>query len=174
MSDILLFVTGGLLDSTTFESRCISPQKLGIACLPNWRLGFFGHSEVWDGAEDTPITAPGCETWGMLYCVRPRDLDRLDYFQGVRLDGRGAYFHYPVEVRSEDGAVSSALVYRKDVLGPETPPSAEYLALIVQGAQAHHLPLGFVRSLTAIPSHPASYPVPLYAASPDFAGACAC
>lgn len=174
MTALLMFVTGGLLDAATFESRCVAPEPVGAARLPGWRLAFHGHSETWDGGEDTPVPAPGRELWGMVYRLKPRDLDQLDYFQGVRLDGRGAYFHYPADALAEDGRSLPVLFYRKDVLGPETPPSAEYLARIVAGAQAHRLPLGFVRDLAAVPTRPAGYPVPLYAPPPDFAGACAC
>jgi hypothetical protein len=159
---VLFFAYGSNLDEEQFLSRCLRPEKLGVARLADHRIGFYGYSEKWDGGEETAVPAPGQDLFGIVYRVAVSDFDRLDYFQGVRLDGRGAYFHYPANVIGTDGATFSVLLYKKDILGPATPPSAPYLALLAAGAAAQGLPPDWIAMLAAHPSRPASYPVPCF------------
>ena len=78
----------------------------------------------------------------------------------MRLDGGGAYFHYPVQVVDVAGREHTAVLYKKDVLGQAVAPSSEYLAHIFAGARANGLPDPYVKHLENLQSVPARYPVP--------------
>jgi hypothetical protein len=157
---ILYFAYGGNMNSLQMAERCRAATPLAVARLADHKIAFFGHSQRWDGAEETVIAAPGIETWGVVYELSLSSLDRLDAWQGIRLDGAGRYFHSPAEVMGKDGSPYSVLLYRKDILGRPQSPSEEYLAHIVAGAHQQGLPLDYVRDLSAIPTVKAGYPVP--------------
>ncbi|MDR3435087.1 gamma-glutamylcyclotransferase [Telmatospirillum sp.] len=158
---ILYFAYGANMNSGQISSRCrIMPKVVAVATLPDYEIGFFGHSERWDGGEETAIVQPGGLLWGVVYELSLSALDHLDSWQGIRLDGAGPYFHSPAEVIGKDGTTYSVLLYRKDILGKALMPSTEYLGHIVSGAEDHGLPAGYVRKLRAIASRKAGYAVP--------------
>lgn len=156
----LLFAYGATLNPEHIMVRLCQPKILTIARLPDYRLGFHGHSEIWDSGLDTLVDEPGAETWGVLYALSATELDRFDAWQGVKLDGGGSYFHYPVEVIAQDGQVLDALFHRKAEMGPPQSPSRDYLNFIIAGARARGLPGDYLERLSAIASVPARYPVP--------------
>lgn len=78
----------------------------------------------------------------------------------ARLDGGGAYFHFPAEVVDPSGRTYSVRFFKKDVLGDPRLPSLEYLDLIVGGAGLQGLPSAYVDRLRRIVARKASYPVP--------------
>ena len=63
-------------------------------------------------------------------------------------------------VRDAAGREHTAVLYKKDVLGPPVPPSSQYLAHIVAGAEANKLPAAYVDYLKNLQSVPARYHVP--------------
>ncbi len=157
---ILHFAYGANMNPDQINARCSRPKVVGAACLTDYSLAFFEHSRVWDGGMETVVPDPGHELWGVLYELSVADGDGLDGWQDVRIDGTGAYFHYPVTVTDRDGKAWQAAIYKKDVRGRPRPPSRECLAFIVQGAVANGLPGGYIEELRRILSVPASYPVP--------------
>ena len=159
---LLYFVYGAEMLSSRIRSRCAAPKAVAAARLADPRLGFYGYSPVWDGGLETVAPAPGEEVWGVVYELSASDADSLDSWQGVRLNGTGAYFHYPAEVTDSQGATYAVLVYKKDVLGEPTAPSQPYLDAVLAGACEHSLPPGAVASLQAIAARPAAYPVPKF------------
>jgi hypothetical protein len=156
----LYFAYGANLNMEQMNLSCTSPKPIAIARLPNHRIEFFGHSTKWDGALETCLVARHRDLWGVVYELSLRDGDRLDSCQDVRLDGNGAYFHYPAEVVDDHGNIYDVRLYKKDVLGIPRRPSREYLDHIVQGAMFHGLPADYLESLRAIASKAASYRVP--------------
>ncbi|WKW52128.1 gamma-glutamylcyclotransferase family protein [Rhodomicrobium lacus] len=162
---VLAFIYGAAMNPAWLAERGIRAEPLAIARLPDQRLSFHGYNQVWDGAEEATLPAQGKDVWGVVYKVAGLDVDRLDAAQGVRLNGTGTYFHFPVEVVGAEGTVYTAVMYRKAALRDERPPSAEYLAYIVQGAKARELPADYIDAISAIASVPAAYPVPLKANS---------
>lgn len=158
---ILYFAYGANMNGNQISSRChTSPKVAAIAQLPDYEIGFFGHSERWDGGEETAISQPGGLLWGVVYELSLSSLDHLDAWQGIRLDGAGPYFHSPAEVIGADGTTYSVILYRKDILGKARMPSTEYLDHIVSGAQEHGLPAAYVQRLRSLRSEKAGYPVP--------------
>ncbi|MBJ7534623.1 gamma-glutamylcyclotransferase [Rhodomicrobium vannielii ATCC 17100] len=162
---VLAFIYGAAMNPAWLAERGIRAEPVTLARLPDHRLSFHGYTQVWDGAEEAALPAPGQALWGVIYKVSGLDVDRLDAAQGVRLNGTGTYFHYPVEVIDAEGAVHTAVMYRKAALRDERPPSTEYLAYVVEGAKACGLPADYVEAVSAIASVPAAYPVPLKANS---------
>lgn len=161
-SPLLYFAYGSNMNPGQIALRCPGAKRIVAARLPDHRLAFFGHSERWDGGEETVMPAPGQTVHGMVYALAFSALDRLDAWQGVRLDGGGGggYFHSPAMVFDLKGATFDILMYRKDILGPPRPPSIEYRAHILDGARDCGLPEDYCRALMAIPAEPARYAVP--------------
>lgn len=159
------FAYGSNMNVEQIRKRCSVPRAVAVAKLADHRVAFFGYSGVWDGAMETVIAAPGREVWGVVYALNFADRESLDAWQDVRIDGTGAYFHYPAEVTDTKGRVHSVLFYKKDILGDPQKPSREYLDFIVQGAIEHGLPAAYIEGLRQIESKKADYKVPRYKTS---------
>jgi len=157
----LLFSYGANMNSDQILFRCNKPEVFSIARLPDHSVSFFGHSRRWDGGEETVISAPGEDTWGVIYKLSFRDLIQLDSWQDVRLDGTGLYFHFPTDVLTPEGTKYPVLVYKKDILGAQKPPSVEYLNYIIRGATERGLPSAYIQKLWNLQACPSSYSVPL-------------
>jgi gamma-glutamylcyclotransferase len=160
------FAYGSNLNHRQMRARCASPRVVAVARLAEHQLAFFGHSVIWDGAEETVLSAPGQQLWGVVYDLSPSDRERLDDAQDARLDGSGAYFHQPATVTDQAGRSYSVLLYKKDSQGAPQKPSQEYLGFIVQGAVEHGLPADYIDQLRAIQAKPAGYAVPRPRKSP--------
>ncbi|BBB90155.1 MAG TPA: gamma-glutamylcyclotransferase [Methylomusa anaerophila] len=156
----LYFAYGSNLNPAQMRQRCPRHRVVGIARLPGYRLGFYGHSTKWDGGVETIIPQPQSEVWGVLYQLDAFEWRQLDSYQDAKDNGRGEYFHFPVEVMDEEQSVRTAITYKKDMLDKAERPSTEYLGIIVQGAQEHGLPANYVAELRHIPTRPALYAVP--------------
>ena len=154
------FAYGSNMNPGQLAERCSAARVVCAACLPGYRLAFYGRNRVWDGGRETVVQESGQHVWGVLYELTFGDAISLDVWSSVRLDGGGAYFHYPVLVRDAAGREHTAVLYKKDVLGPPVPPSSQYLAHIVAGAAANGLPDAYVQQLKNLQSVPARYPVP--------------
>ena len=154
------FAYGSNMNPGQLAERCSAARVVCAACLPGYRLAFYGRNRVWDGGRETVVQEAGQHVWGALYELSFGDAASLDVWSSVRLDGGGAYFHYPVLVRDVAGREHTAVLYKKDVLGPPVPPSSQYLAHIVAGAEANKLPAAYVDYLKNLQSVPARYPVP--------------
>ena len=154
------FAYGSNMNPGQMAERCVAPRVVCAACLRGYRLAFYGRNRMWDGGRETVVPAPGQDVWGVLYELSFGDAASLDAWNSVRLDGGGAYFHYPVLVCDAAGREHTAVLYKKDVLGQAVPPSSEYLAHIVAGAIANALPYDYVTCLKNLQNMPARYPVP--------------
>jgi gamma-glutamylcyclotransferase (GGCT)/AIG2-like uncharacterized protein YtfP len=158
--ELYLFAYGSNMNKEQIRARCANPKAIAIAKLPNHRVAFFGYSKTWDGAMETVIEAPGREVWGVIYELSFSDWDKLDAWQDVRLNGTGAYFHYPASVTDTQGKIRTVLFYKKDILGDPQKPSREYLDFIAAGALEHGLPSSHIDGLQRIESKKAEFDVP--------------
>ncbi|MDR3557847.1 MAG: gamma-glutamylcyclotransferase [Syntrophobacteraceae bacterium] len=154
------FAYGPNMNALQIGRLCSKPKVVTIARLPDYRVGFFGYSPVWDGAQESVVREPGHDVWGVVYKLSPSDKESLDASQDVRMDGNGNYFHYPARVDGVDGRTYTVLFYKKDILGKPEKPSRPYLDIIVSGAEEKQLPAEYVQELRAIESKSPSYPVP--------------
>lgn len=158
--ELYYFAYGANMNASQMHARCSAPKVIAIARLAGCRVGFFGHSKIWDGARETVVSEPGHDVWGVVYEIGNPELERLDAWQDVRMDGTGSYFHYPARVRGLDGLTYTVLFYKKDILGEPKKPSKPYLDFIIAGAEEKRLPAEYIRELRAVEAGPASYPVP--------------
>ncbi|NJL07203.1 MAG: gamma-glutamylcyclotransferase [Methylacidiphilales bacterium] len=168
------FAYGPTMNPATMAQVCRGAVALGTAMLPGHELAFFGHSEVWDGAEKTLVRRPGAVAWGVVYQIASTDLDRLDLYQGVKLDGSGGYFHYPTEVFGADGQRYEVVFYKRAMNGTPSLPSTDYVARIIAGTEAHGLPNDYIDRLRRAPTRRASYSVPLRRIGVVSEFSCAC
>ncbi|HWQ40538.1 MAG TPA: gamma-glutamylcyclotransferase family protein [Desulfosporosinus sp.] len=155
------FAYGADMNSAQIKQRCSSPKVLGIARLPGYKVEFYGYSALWDGAQETVVPDLQSEVWGVLYELQFHDCESLDTYQDARVNGMGAYFHYPVDVITMDQETIASIIYKKDVLEEAKLPSTEYLDFIVQGAKEHGLPAEYITLLESKKTKPASYAVPM-------------
>jgi hypothetical protein len=157
----LYFAYGSNMNPAQVTALCGHPPKVvGIASLPGHRLAFYGHSKTWDSGLETVEPAPGEAVWGALYEISFADAEALDGYQDARLDGAGAYFHYPTVVLGAECKSYPALLYKKDMADERKEPSREYLEHIIQGGAHHGLPGDYLEKLRGIATHPAQYEVP--------------
>jgi len=157
------FAYGSNMNLRQIGSRCSRPVAVGVARLPDHRVSFYGHSETWDGAMETVEPSPGDEVWGVMFSLSRLDWERLDDWQGARMDGGGMYFHFPSIVTGLDGKEYSVRFYRMDVQGDPRSPSREYLEHIARGARENGLPAMYIEALLKRKANRASYSVPLRA-----------
>lgn len=172
----LYFLYGSALNAQELKRSCPTAEVLAVAELADHKLGFYGHSDRWDGAQESVAAAPGRSVFGIVCAIPPSASDRLDKVQGVKLNGTGSYFHTVETVVAEDGTAYQALLYRKAELGSERMPSREYLDHLVIGALWHQLPAAYIDALKGTETRRARYPVPREEAGEWQTGlaACAC
>lgn len=155
------FAYGSNMSLAQMQQRCLNPKVIGIARLPGYRVEFYGYSAIWDGAQETVVTDPNSEVWGVLYELQFFDREQLDMYVDARFDGTGQYFHYPLDVIDSEQRTIDAVIYKKDKGGEETYPSTEYLNFIIQSAKEQGLPAGYITQLQNRITKPAAYAVPL-------------
>jgi hypothetical protein len=155
------FAYGSNMNLGQIGSRCSRPLTAGVARLADHRLSFYGHSEIWDGALETVEPSPGDEVWGVMFSLSRLDWERLDDWQGARMDGGGMYFHFPAMVTAIDGQQHSVRFYRMDVQGSPRNPSREYLEHIARGASDNRLPPSYIEALMEREAEKSSYAVPM-------------
>lgn len=141
--------TGGLyaaygsnMDPEQMLERCPHSPAAGTGWLSGWRLTFGGEELGWDGALAMVVPDAGSQTFVALYDVSPPDLSVLDYWEGA---DTGLYNRIKLRISTLDGDVL-AWVYLLD--GYEGGlPSARYLGLIAEAAQAAGAPDDYVTEL---------------------------
>lgn len=162
MSKLYHFAYGASMNREQLQRCGCNPEAIAVAKLADHRIAFFGYSRIWDGAVETVVEAPGEDVWGVVYALNTIDREKLDAWQDVRIDGTGAYFHFPAVVTDTEGKSHTVLLYKKDILGDPQKPSREYLDCIVRGASERGLPSGYVEELQRLESRKATYGVPRY------------
>lgn len=159
-SNQLFFAYGSNMNPGQISCRCFKPEACAVACLADHKLSFFGSSRRWDGGEATVTPKAGEDVWGVVYKLTLTDSERLDSWQDVRLDGTGAYFHYPTVVLDADGIEYQVLIYKRFLSGEPSSPSEEFMATVISGAVAHGLPAAYLEKLKAVTTVKATFPVP--------------
>ncbi len=156
----LFFAYGSNMNPGQIISRCFKAEACAIARLPGHEIAFYGHSKRWDGGEATVTPKTGKGVWGIVYKLTLSDSERLDSWQDVRLDGTGAYFHYPTVVMGMEGNEYPVLLYKRFLSGEPGSPSEEYMDAVISGALFHGLPSDYVEELKGIKTVKASFPAP--------------
>lgn len=153
---MIYFAYGSNMDEKRIRKRCPSAQFMSTARLPGFRLAFTRYSmNNRCGAADIIPESSGT-VWGVVYQIKDEERAALDKAEGVAVR---AYKSISVEVHPEDvqarpiKALTYVVVKKED---PQPKPSAEYKAMLVNGAKAWNLPLDYVAELEKIGiAHPA-------------------
>jgi gamma-glutamylcyclotransferase (GGCT)/AIG2-like uncharacterized protein YtfP len=128
--------------------RCPHSPAAGTGWLMGWRLTFGGEENGWDGALAMIVPDADSSVFVALYDVSPHDHEVLDYWESANT---GLYNKIKLRIVTLDGE-QLAWVYLLD--GYEGGlPSARYLGLIAEAAEAAGAPDDYVADLRARPCH---------------------
>jgi hypothetical protein len=133
---------GSNMDPEQMLERCPHSPAAGTGWLNGWRLTFGGEELGWDGSLAMVVPSPDSQVFVALYDLSPYDRSVLDYWEGA---DTGLYTKIKLRVSTLDADVL-AWVYVLD--GYEGGlPSARYLGLIADAAQAAGAPDEYVAEL---------------------------
>ena len=138
------YAYGSNLSPTFLKSYCPSAKFVMKAILPNFRIEFRFYSQRRKGGISSIIPSPGNLVRGAIYDVPEDEMIKLDEVESVP---QGLYSRETFLVLGEDGEWHEADLYR--VVEPDGPftPAKGYIALMLEGAEAHGLDPGYVEDL---------------------------
>lgn len=123
--------------------RCPHSPLRGTGWLADWRLTFAGEDHGWDGALATLVEAPENQVFVALYEVARDDESRLDEWESA------LYRKIRVRVQTLEGE-QLAWLYVLDAYEGGL-PSASYLSILSEAAQAAGAPDDYVYDLRSRP-----------------------
>jgi AIG2-like family len=137
---------GSNMDPRQMLERAPHSPVYGTGWLGDWRLTFGGEDVGWEGALATVVEEPGCQVFVMLYDVPPPDEGALDRWDGAEL---GVYRKIRVRVQTLEGDVLAWLYVLNAWEGGL--PSARYIGIMADAAEAAGAPDDYVAELRARP-----------------------
>ena len=137
---------GSNLDPLQMLLRAPHSPVHGTGWLQGWRMTFGGESLGWEGALATVVEEPGSQVFVALYDLSPADEAALDEWEGSDL---GLYDKIRVRVATLDGDVTAWLYVVDDYEGGL--PSARYLGILADAAEAAGAPDDYVHDLRTRP-----------------------
>jgi len=137
---------GSNLDPAQMLQRCPHSPAAGTGWLEGWRLTFGAEDLGWEGALATVVESPGDRVFVGLYDLTDADARDLDAWEGA---DTGLYRKVRVRVAVMEGD-RLAWLYTLD--GYEGGlPSARYLGVLADAAQAAGAPDDYVAELRRRP-----------------------
>jgi gamma-glutamylcyclotransferase (GGCT)/AIG2-like uncharacterized protein YtfP len=149
---------GSNLDPARMASRAPHSPLFGTGWLTGWRLTFGAEELSWDGALATVVEAPDApdqQVYVALYDLTPADERALDEWEGVPISLRRKI---RVRVHTLEGE-ATAWIYVLDAYEGGL-PSARYLALLSDAAEAGGAPQDYVHDLRSRPCTSVDDPLP--------------
>ncbi len=137
---------GSNMDPARMSDRCPHSPLQGTGWLTGWRLTFGGEEHGWDGALATIVEDPLEQVFAALYDVTDEDVAHLDALESA---DTGLYHKVRVRVSTMTGE-SLAWVYVLDAYEGGL-PSASYLGILADAAEAADAPVDYVAALRARP-----------------------
>lgn len=137
---------GSNLDPQQMLRRAPNSPTAGTGWLVGWRLTFGGEDLGWEGSLATVVEDPGSQVFVMLYELTDTDAHRLDRWEGDELH---LYRKIRVLVQTLEGAVPAWCYVLDGYEGGL--PSARYLGLVADAAEAAGAPDDYVRDLRRRP-----------------------
>ena len=137
---------GPNMDPHLMSQRCPHSPLQGTGWLLGWRLTFGGEEFGWDGALATVVEDPLEQVFVALYDVTQEDRAHLDDLESA---STGLYLSTRVRIATLDGeqlAWTYVLAAYEGGL-----PSASYLGLLADAAEAADAPSDYVARLRARP-----------------------
>lgn len=137
---------GSNLDPSRMAERAPHSPVAGTGWLQGWRLTFGGEDVGWDGALSTIVEDPAGQVFVVLYDMHPLDEAALDAWEGTSL---GLWRKIRVRAQTLDGD-QLAWAYVLDAYEGGL-PSAHYLGVIADAAEAGGAPHDYVTTLRLHP-----------------------
>ena len=137
---------GSNMDPLQMLLRAPHSPGRGSGWLQGWRLTFGGEDLGWEGALATLVEEPGSQVFVALYDLSPADEAALDEWEGSDL---GLYAKIRVRIATLEGDVTAWLYVLDDYEGGL--PSARYLGIIADAAEAAGAPDDYVAALRERP-----------------------
>jgi AIG2-like family len=134
------------MDPEQMARRAPHSPVRGTGWLVGWRLTFGGQDVGWDGALATVVEDDFEQVFVVLYDVPDRDEKELDAWEGAAL---GVYRKVRVRVQTLDGDPLCWIYVLDDYEGGL--PSARYLGILADAAEAAAAPDDYVKRLRARP-----------------------
>lgn len=143
---VLYAAYGSNLDPRRMAERAPYSPVAGTGWLRGWRLTFGGEDLGWDGALSTIVEDALEEVFVVLYDMHPLDEASLDAWEGTSL---GLWRKMRVRVQTLDGDLLAWAYVLDDYEGGL--PSAQYLGIIADAAEAGGAPPDYVVRLRQHP-----------------------
>jgi gamma-glutamylcyclotransferase (GGCT)/AIG2-like uncharacterized protein YtfP len=137
---------GTNLDPVRMSERCPHSPLRTTGWLTGWRLTFGGEEHGWDGALATIVEDPLEQVFVVVYDVSPADVAALDSWEAA---DQGLYRKHKVRVSTMTGELL-AWAYVLDAYEGGL-PSASYLGVLADSAEAADAPDDYVASLRRRP-----------------------
>jgi gamma-glutamylcyclotransferase (GGCT)/AIG2-like uncharacterized protein YtfP len=137
---------GSNLDPARMNERCPHSPLRTTGWLLGWRLTFAGEDIGWDGALATLVEDPLEQVFVAVYDVTADDAGALDSWESA---DSGLYRRTRVRVATLQGE-TAVWTYVMDAYEGGL-PSASYLGIIAEAAEAAGAPEDYVTSLRARP-----------------------
>jgi hypothetical protein len=137
------------LDPNLMAERCPYSPLRGTGWIVGWRLTFGGEELGWEGSMATVVEDPIDPTnqvFVALYDVHPKDVERLDEWEWI---DQGVYRKIQVRVQTLDGEQLAWMYVLNAYEGGL--PSARYLGILAEAAEAAGAPDDYVADLRARP-----------------------
>jgi gamma-glutamylcyclotransferase (GGCT)/AIG2-like uncharacterized protein YtfP len=137
------------LDPNLMAERCPYSPLRGTGWIVGWRLTFGGEELGWEGSMATVVedpADPGNQVFVALYDVHPKDAERLDEWEWI---DQGVYRKIQVRVATLDGEQLAWMYVLNAYEGGL--PSARYLGILAEAAEAAGAPNDYVADLRARP-----------------------
>ncbi|NEA36494.1 gamma-glutamylcyclotransferase [Streptomyces sp. SID13031] len=137
------------LDPNLMSERCPYSPLRGTGWIVGWRLTFGGEELGWEGSMATVVEDPSDPTnqvFVALYDVSPQDIERLDEWEFI---DQGVYRKIQVRVQTLDGEQLAWMYVLNAYEGGL--PSARYLGILAEAAEAAGAPDDYVADLRARP-----------------------
>ena len=137
---------GSNMDPVQMAERCPHSPQAGTGWLEGWRLTFGGEDLGWEGALATVVEEKDSRVFVVLYEVSDSDEEALDQWDGATL---GYYSKLRVRVATLEGDALAWLYVLNDYEGGL--PSARYLGIMADAAEAAGAPRDYVTGLRSRP-----------------------
>lgn len=137
---------GSNMDPAQMAGRCPHSPQRGTGWLEGWRLTFGGEDIGWEGALATVVEESGQRVFVVLYELSDLDEQALDQWDCATL---GYYDKIKVRVVTLEGDVVAWLYVLDAYEGGW--PSARYLGILAEAAEAAGAPADYVTWLRERP-----------------------
>jgi gamma-glutamylcyclotransferase (GGCT)/AIG2-like uncharacterized protein YtfP len=137
---------GSNMDPAQMMQRAPHSPMAGTGWLVGWRLTFGAEDLTWEGALATIVQDDDSQVFAVLYDMMPEDEERLDNWEGSAL---GLHKKLRLRVQTLEGSVL-AWLYVLDAYEGGL-PSARYLGVMADAAEAAGAPADYVQGLRQRP-----------------------